>query len=129
MLSKAHTVLDFIGPILAIEFGIEAVQGDQLVVVTRFGDNAILKNEDEVSIPDRRQTMSDDDTCSTLLSSVQSFLNNLLGLGVQGRRDFILQKRNARGICKKTKSFSRAFFSPATIFLDYGPRLELDDQT
>ena len=63
-----------------------SLQGKQFLMRSTFHDDAMMKNTDQISVLDGRETMSNDDRCSIQLRSIQGFLDETFTLTIQGTR-------------------------------------------
>ena len=77
------------GHVLRIELVVEAAVVQELLVSALFDHAAFVDGAYLVRVLDRAEPMSDDNACSALLSSVQSVLDHLFRLTVQGRSRFV----------------------------------------
>jgi len=61
----------------------------QLLMITGFDQLPLIENEDQVTVPDRRQTMGDDHRRSSLFDRLHVLLDDFFRLVIQGRRRFV----------------------------------------
>lgn len=66
--------------------------GDQLVVGAILDRLALGHDNNVVGVSDGKQTVADDDHCSPLGNVIEGLLNNLLGLGIEGRGRLIKEQ-------------------------------------
>ena len=66
----------------AVEGGVEAVAGQELVVAAGFGQAAVVEDQDAVGVADGRQAVGDDDGSAALHEFFDGRLDELLGFGV-----------------------------------------------
>ena len=81
---QAATAL-VVGELGAVELGVAAAGGEQVVVRAALDDRAVLDDGDLVGRPDRREPVGDDDRRAPVQRLGQRLLHRGLGLGVQVR--------------------------------------------
>src|SRR5690554_6236675 len=74
------------------EFGVEAVLGDQAVMVALFNNLPVIHHDDPVGGADGGKAVSDDDSRAVLHQAVKRILDQLFAFGIQRRRSFIEQQ-------------------------------------
>src|SRR5579862_3216074 len=74
-----------LGPV-AVEPGVEAVRRQQLLVRSLFDDQAVLENDDQVGLANRRQPVRDDECRAAVQEPPQSDFDLALGADVDRAR-------------------------------------------
>ena len=97
-------------PALA-ELRVNAVQFKQLFVIAAFNNLPSVQNEDLVGVPNRRQTVRDDETCPAQQETVQRLLNLAFGFRIDaGSR--LIKNRAIGGSFKIARAIEIRCFSP-----------------
>jgi hypothetical protein len=71
------------------EAGVEAVEGEQLVMGAAFDDFAVAQDEDEVGVADGAEAMGDDEAGAAGHEPVQGLLDETFGRGVDAGGGFV----------------------------------------
>src|SRR5947209_10912432 len=78
-----------------VEVGVEAAGGDELGVGAALGDAAVVEDDDEVRVLDRRDAVGDQEHRPAFEDLPQVAQDQLLGLGVDGR-ETVVEQQEAR---------------------------------